>query len=113
MTAIVCHAARDYRVEKIRRPVGGPKEMGICNPTCGICASDCKCWSGAKMFWGANPWVKARVVPGHEFFGYVDTLGPGAAGHFGVAAGDRIIAEQIVPCDRCRYCRSGKYWMCE
>jgi hypothetical protein len=27
--------------------------------------------------------------------------------------GDRVIAEQIVPCERCRYCRSGKYWMCE
>ena len=24
-----------------------------------------------------------------------------------------MIAEQIVPCDRCRYCRSGQYWMCE
>jgi L-iditol 2-dehydrogenase len=24
-----------------------------------------------------------------------------------------VIAEQIVPCARCRYCRSGQYWMCE
>ena len=24
-----------------------------------------------------------------------------------------MIAEQIVPCDKCRYCTSGKYWMCE
>jgi len=83
---------------------------------CGVCASDCKCWSGAKMFWGGNgaaPWVKAPVVPGHEFFGYVDELGEGAAEHFGAAKGDRVIAEQIVPCERCRYCRSGKYWMCE
>jgi L-iditol 2-dehydrogenase len=68
------------------------------------------------MFWGGNgaaPWVKAPVVPGHEFFGYVEELGEGAAEHFGVAKGDRVIAEQIVPCERCRYCRSGKYWMCE
>ena len=40
-------------------------------------------------------------------------MGDGAAAHFGVAIGDRVIAEQIVPCERCRYCRSGKYWMCE
>ena len=66
------------------------------------------------MFWGGdNPWVKAPVVPGHEFFGHVEELGEGAAEHFGVGKGDRVIAEQIVPCDRCRYCRSGKYWMCE
>ena len=116
MTAIVCHAPEDYRVEKIARPVAGPREMVIRIGACGICASDCKCWSGAKMFWGGNgaaPWVKAPVVPGHEFFGYVEDLGGGAAEHFGVAKGDRVIAEQIVPCERCRYCRSGKYWMCE
>ena len=114
MTAIVCHAPEDYRVEKLARPVAGPCEMVIRIGACGICASDCKCWSGAKMFWGgANPWVKAPVIPGHEFFGYVEELGDGAGEHFGVALGERVIAEQIVPCERCRYCRSGKYWMCE
>ena len=116
MTAIVCHAPEDYRVEQIARPRAGPRELVIRIGACGICASDCKCWSGAKMFWGgdgAQPWVKAPVVPGHEFFGYVEELGEGAAEHFGVARGDRVIAEQIVPCERCRYCRSGKYWMCE
>ncbi len=114
MTAIVCHGPKDYRVERIARPKPGAREMTIRIKACGICASDCKCWSGAKMFWGGdNPWVKAPVVPGHEFFGYVEELGPGAAEHFDVAAGDRVIAEQIVPCERCRYCRSGKYWMCE
>lgn len=116
MTAIVCHAPQDYRVERIAKPSAGPREVIIRIAACGICASDCKCWSGAKMFWGGNgaaPWVKAPVIPGHEFFGYVEELGEGAAAHFGVAKGDRVIAEQIVPCERCRYCRSGKYWMCE
>ena len=116
MTAIVCHAPEDYRVEKIARPHAGPREMVIRIGACGICASDCKCWSGAAMFWGVNgapPWVKAPVVPGHEFFGYVEELGDGAAAHFGVALGERVIAEQIVPCDKCRYCTTGKYWMCE
>jgi L-iditol 2-dehydrogenase len=81
---------------------------------CGVCASDCKCWSGAKMFWGGdNPWVKTPVIPGHEFYGFVEELGEGAGERFGVKLGDRVIAEQIVPCDRCRYCRSGSYWMCE
>jgi threonine dehydrogenase-like Zn-dependent dehydrogenase len=113
MTAVVCHGPKDYRVEKIARPVAGSREMVIRIGACGICASDCKCWSGAKLFWGEDPWVKAPVVPGHEFFGSVESLGDGAAAHFGVAIGDRVIAEQIVPCEQCRYCRSGKYWMCE
>jgi erythritol/L-threitol dehydrogenase len=100
MTAIVCHAPEDYRVETIARPRAGAREMVIRIGACGICASDCKCWSGAAMFWGGNgaaPWVKAPVVPGHEFFGYVEVLGDGAAEHFGVQPGDRVIAEQIVP----------------
>ena len=113
MTAIVCHAPEDYRVETIARPRAGAREMVIRIGACGVCASDCKCWSGAKMFWGDDPWVKAPVVPGHEFFGHVEELGDGAPEHFGVERGDRVIAEQIVPCERCRYCRSGKYWMCE
>lgn len=114
MTAIVCHGPKDYRVEEVARPVAGPRELVIRIGACGICASDCKCWQGAQMFWGGpDPYVKAPVIPGHEFFGYVEDLGEGAGEHFGVAEGETVIAEQIVPCDRCRYCRSGKYWMCE
>ena len=117
MTAVVCHGPEDYRVEQVDRPTPGPSEMVIRISACGICASDCKCWSGAKMFWGGiesdSAWVKPPVIPGHEFFGVVDELGPDAAAHFDVQPGDTVIAEQIVPCDRCRYCRAGQYWMCE
>jgi L-iditol 2-dehydrogenase len=114
MTAVVCHGPKDYRVEQVTRPAPGPRDVVIRIGACGICASDCKCWQGAKMFWGgANPYVKPPVIPGHEFFGYVDEMGAEAAEHFGVKIGDMVIAEQIVPCWRCRYCRSGEYWMCE
>ena len=80
MTAIVCHGPEDYRVEQVARPAPGRNEMVIKIGACGICASDCKCWQGAKMFWdGPNPYVKPPVIPGHEFFGTVDDLGEGAA----------------------------------
>jgi threonine dehydrogenase-like Zn-dependent dehydrogenase len=117
MTAIVCYGPEDYRVEQVERPSPGPGELVIKIHACGICASDCKCWSGAKMFWGgegAPPYVKPPVIPGHEFFGVVEEVGEGTSGHSGkFAAGDRVIAEQIVPCWDCRFCRTGKYWMCE
>ena len=114
MTAVVCHAPEDYRVETVKRPMAARNEMVIRIAACGICASDCKCYSGARMFWGGpSPWVKSPVIPGHEFFGYVEELGEGAAEHFGVEVGERVIAEQIVPCGKCRYCKSGQYWMCE
>ena len=116
MTAIVCYAPKDYRVEQVDRPTAGPRELVIRIGACGICASDCKCWAGAARMWGGGglpAYIKPPVIPGHEFFGYVDEIGPDAAEHFGVKIGDRVIAEQIVPCDKCRFCRSGKYWMCE
>ncbi len=116
MQAVVCHGPKDYRLERVARPVAGPNELVIEIGACGICASDCKCYSGAAMFWGGAgkpAWVKAPVIAGHEFFGYVVEAGPGAEEHFGVAVGERVIAEQIVPCGKCRYCTSGQYHMCE
>jgi L-iditol 2-dehydrogenase len=114
MKAIVCHAPGKYLFEEIARPVAGPKELIVKNHGCGICASDMKANHGAAMFWGGdNPWLKAPVVPGHEFFGEVVEMGAGAAEHFGVKIGDHVISEQILPCGECRFCRDGKYWMCE
>jgi erythritol/L-threitol dehydrogenase len=97
-------------------PVAAQHELVIEIAACGICAGDCKCYAGVAMFWGDKDkpsWVKPPVIPGHEFFGYVVSAGPGALKHFGVEMGDRVIAEQIVPCAKCRYCTSGKYHMCE
>jgi L-iditol 2-dehydrogenase len=116
MLAIVTHGPQDYRLERIEKPTAKMNELVIRIGACGVCASDGKCHSGAGMFWGGNggtPWVKVPVVPGHEFFGYVVEVGAGAEEHFDVKMGDRVIAEQIVPCGKCRFCKSGNYWMCE
>jgi L-iditol 2-dehydrogenase len=53
------------------------------------------------------------VTPGHEFYGVVAELGPGAQDKYKVEIGDRVIAEQIIPCGRCKYCQEGDYHLCE
>lgn len=117
MRAVVCYAPHDYRLEEVDVPVPGPEEVLVKVEACGICGSDGKVYKGAEMYWGGplTPvgWVKAPVIPGHEFVGHVAALGPGAAEKHGVAVGDRVVADQIVPCERCRFCRRGQYWMCE
>lgn len=113
MTAIINHGPNDYRLETVPTPKAGPGELLVKVGACGICASDVKCHSGAHMFWGENPWVKTPVVPGHEFFGTVVEVGEGADKKWNVGMGDRVIAEQIIPCGECMFCKSGKYWMCE
>jgi L-iditol 2-dehydrogenase len=113
---LVNHGPNDYRLEEADLPQPSEKELLVKISACGICASDVHCYHGAPMFWGNDTfpqYVKPPVVSGHEFFGEVVAAGPGALEHFNVKIGDRAIAEQIVPCDKCYFCRSGKYWMCE
>jgi len=114
MKAVICYGPEDYRYGQVPTPVARPGELIVKNHGCGICASDLKAKHGAPMFWGGkDPYVKAPVVPGHEFFGEVVELGIGAGEQFGVQIGDQVISEQIIPCGQCRYCRDGHYWMCE
>ena len=116
MQAVVCHGPYDYRVEAIPRPTPGPGELLVKVGAAGICASDIKCYTGGHIFWGTNGsggFCEAPVVAGHEFAGTVAALGEGAAERHGVTLGDHVVAEQIIPCGQCRFCKNGQYWMCE
>ena len=115
MRAVVCHGPEDYRLETVPVPVPGPGELLVQVEAVGICASDLKCYHGAAKFWGDETrpaWAESNVIPGHEFVGRVVALDDGAAVRWGVALGDRVVSEQIVPCWECRYCRRGQYHMC-
>ncbi len=114
MKAIVNHGPKDFRFEMVDCPKPGRDELVVKVEATGICGSDVHCHGGASMYWaGANPWVKTPVIPGHEFIARVVEAGEGAEEHFGVSVGDRVIGEQIIPCNCCRFCKSGQYWMCE
>jgi threonine dehydrogenase-like Zn-dependent dehydrogenase len=116
MKAVMCHGPEDYRLEEVATPKAGPGEVIIKVSASGICASDLKCYTGAPLFWGdehRKAYVETPVIPGHEFIGEVVELGEGAAEKHGLEIGDLAIAEQILPCWKCRYCRTGYYWMCQ
>ena len=115
MKAVVCHGPMDYKLEDIAIPKAGPGEALVKVEAVGICASDLKCYHGAAKFWGDSSrpaWAETEVVPGHEFVGEIVELDDTAAKRWGVKKGDRVVAEQIVPCGECRYCLRGNYWMC-
>ncbi|MDQ3540005.1 MAG: alcohol dehydrogenase catalytic domain-containing protein, partial [Chloroflexota bacterium] len=116
MLAVVTHGPRDYRVEEMPVPHPRRGELIIEVGAIGICASDMKCWLGGSLFWGddgSGGFVKGPCIAGHEYGGRIVAMGDGAEAHWNVREGDRIVAEQIVPCNECRYCRDGHYWMCQ
>ncbi|WP_368927466.1 MDR/zinc-dependent alcohol dehydrogenase-like family protein [Serratia marcescens] len=113
MKAVVAYAPKDYRLEQVPVPKIGPKEILVKIEACGICAGDVKAFEGAPSFWGDEKqpaYIKAPMIPGHEFIGHVVGYGEGVEGF---NLGDRVISEQIVPCWQCRFCNRGQYWMCE
>lgn len=116
MKSVVCHGPMDYRFEEIKTPEITEDEVLVKVKACGICAGDIKSYHGAAMFWGGGvlpTWNDAPVTPGHEFIGEIIALGENAKKKFKLELGDMAIAEQIVPCWECRYCKNGTYWMCE
>lgn len=114
MKALVAHGKEDYRLETAYpTPECGADDIIIKTEGCGVCAGDLKCLHGAAMFWGDETqpsWVKPPFIPGHEFLGTIVEMGENVKGF---SIGDRVTADQIVPCGECRFCRTGRYWMCQ
>lgn len=114
MKAIVAYAPGDYRLEETDTPRAGEGEMILKVEACGICAGDVKAFGGAPSFWGGDgnpPYIKAPMIPGHEFVGRIVEIGKNVKGNWKL--GDRICPEQIVPCGECMFCKTGRHWMCE
>lgn len=114
MKALVAYGKGDYRYEE-RYPVPecGDDDIIIKTEACGICAGDLKCLDGAARFWGDeknSSWVRPPFIPGHEFIGIIVKTGKNVSSW---KEGERVCAEQIVPCGECRFCKSGRYWMCQ
>lgn len=92
---------RDIRVEEMPKPRIGPWELLVKVKASGICGSDLMEWYRIK---------KAPLVLGHEITGEIAEAGEGVKKY---KVGDRVFVSHHVPCNSCRYCRSGKHTACE
>ena len=114
MKALVAYGKGEYRFEPAYpTPECGPDDIIIKTEGCGICAGDLKCMHGAERFWGNGKtpsWVRPPFIPGHEFLGRIVQVGENVTEY---RVGERVTADQIVPCGKCRFCRTGRYWMCQ
>lgn len=82
-------------------PSIGPGEALVKIASCGICTSDTLDWYLKR---------KSPVVIGHEPAGTIVEVGAGVR-H--LEPGDRVFVHHHAPCLACRFCRRGRYVLCE
>jgi len=95
------YGAGDIRIEEMPVPEPGPGEVVVRIRASGICGSDVMHWYRE----GRGP-----VVLGHEIGGEIAAAGEGVTAY---KTGDRVTASHHVPCNTCRYCRSGHHTVCD
>jgi threonine dehydrogenase-like Zn-dependent dehydrogenase len=93
-------------LDDIAVPAPEPGELLMRVRRVGICATDLHLLDGHI----GDPFP---LVPGHEFVGEVAAIGEEAARERGLAVGDRIVVEMLLPCGACPRCREGRYNLCE
>jgi len=103
--AVVLNGSADLRIEDVSAPGPGPNELLIRPRAVGICGSDIDMYRGVYTGLWNLP-----VIMGHEFSGEVVEAGSAVKG---VRVGDRVTAEEIQWCGRCRPCKAGFPNFCE
>ncbi|GHU63879.1 erythritol/L-threitol dehydrogenase [Clostridia bacterium] len=113
MKALRVYAPFNQKIENVPIPEIGDGEILIKVLGCGVCAGDVKTYHGGQRVWGKTPneaYIDAPCIGGHEFYGEVVEIG---ADVDDIKIGDKLLAEQILPCGECRFCKAGIPWMCQ
>ncbi len=109
MKAAFVYGPSDLRIEDIDIPAIGKDEVLIKVKTIGVCPSDVRSYEGIyfrKMYdYGRDSYG----LTGHEWSGEIVEVGS-AVKNF--STGDRVIAETIIPCGVCKFCRKGIANLC-
>jgi threonine dehydrogenase-like Zn-dependent dehydrogenase len=93
-------------VADVPDPVPGPGQALVAVEAAGICGSDVELLDGRRP----AAYVRYPVVPGHEWAGRVEAVGPGVDG---LAPGDPVVAEGLRACGVCDRCAEGRTNLCQ
>ena len=97
---------RRIEIQEVPRPRIGPDHGLLRVEANGICGSDVETYKG-HLGSATDPFI-----PGHEPLGIIEEIGERAAQRWGVAPGDRVALEILVPCRSCQLCLIGRYQSC-
>lgn len=106
MQAAVLYGKEDVRLESVAVPAIGPGELLVRVRAALTCGTDVKVFRRgyhAKM-------IRPPALFGHEMAGDIVATGSGVTGF---RAGQRIVAANSAPCDKCFFCRHNQPNLCE
>jgi 2-desacetyl-2-hydroxyethyl bacteriochlorophyllide A dehydrogenase len=100
----LCYPAWDVlEIADVDEPMPAPGEVVLQVAAVGICGSELEAVAHR------SPRRPPPLVMGHEFCGEVIALAPDVTA---VKLGDRVVANSLIPCFRCRDCRRGATHLC-
>lgn len=114
MRALVYYGNKDLRLESVPEPEPGPGEVKLRIDHCGICATDIEEYLYGPKFIAhdaPNPVTgkKLPVITGHEITGTIVKVGQGVTN---ARAGERVVLDGILGCDKCWWCEHGQPNQC-
>lgn len=113
MDAVICQSFGSATVAEVESPTPAADEVLIEILRVQLSVTECRLFRGESV--AHYETVAERIdrgdgrLFGHEFCGRVLEVGMDVTGF---SAGDRVYAPGKVPCDTCRYCRSGDELHC-
>lgn len=109
MTAVTI--AAPGRVEVTRAPIPEPAPGAVLVRTSwvGLCGTDLELLHGTASYLRDGR-ATFPLVFGHEWCGVVAAVGEAVQG---IAVGDRVVGQTMVPCGLCRMCQRGRRSLCE
>ena len=104
MKAGILYDDRDIRLGDAPEPRIGPGQVLVAPSYTGICGTDLHIYRGEFRNRVTYP-----AIPGHEFGGMVEEVGPEVQGF---KKGDRVVVDPVISCHSCPACRTGHLNAC-
>ena len=106
MKSVICHSAKDLRIEHTELPPLGDQQLRVNVAFGGICGSDLHYYQHGGF---GTVRIKQPIALGHEISGVIDGFGSGVQG---AVKGQRIAISPSRPCGHCRFCQAGQHNHC-
>jgi len=107
MKAAILQEKGKITINEIKKPTPKADEVIIKMEYVGICGSDVHYYKHGRI---GDFIVKEPLILGHECAGTVVETGTNASN---LQIGDRVIVEPGYGCNKCDYCKSGRYNLCD